>query len=55
MNGILVPILSVGVIEHFHIKSFTLMHFIPFNNKVELPCDVSILISTKFKTLCFHL
>ena len=55
MNGILVPILSVGVVAHFHIKSFTLIHFITFNNKVELPCDVSILISTKFKTLCFQL
>ena len=55
MNGILVPILSVGVIAHFHVKSFTLIRFTPFSNKVELPCDVYILISTKFKTLCFHL
>ena len=38
MNGILVPILSVGVKAHFHIKSFKLICFIPFNDEVELPC-----------------
>ena len=53
MNGILVPILSVGVIANFRKKSFKLIHFIPFNNDVELLCDISILISTRFKTFCF--